>query len=609
MSLLAALSFRVVLAQACPSEPVPILAYPAGCPIPGSVVTAAAKSSVVVAFRDYRGRPDSCNGVLVPDGFVLTAKHCTPVPSFVQTVQVEVNGTVVTGRVPFGMTNFRDVFPSEDLAVVDIDLTGRDSLLGAGAREIRIRTADQFPSVASAVVLGAGHVVPVMADTFAAQTFEYLANTYGGWSGGGVIGPDGSLIGIHSRPGDSFRLAAKTAVRLSGWTTLGSVDPGQPLIAESAVPVVISAAVQDALDQRYVRTSLAWPVSARQPQVRREAAVSFGAQTFETVVDGPANSSVHTFDIPYSLGDASARTYELVLRDPYPNKRGGVSKFEFGLPFGTFAVGYPRIDRFELNFDNGEYSIDVVDPSPLGTVRTRWGKRIELCREDDCESVQAYPFCPDGTPCSVWTGQRPFDPYNSNPSGKNGCTASTSCFSVRFAPGASALQPPMMPPTSASNGAVLPLKWFTGWSNIALKVYDENSSVAAVNRYVFFNPAPVAATMSGTCRCYLDGWCSLDVSGSGVYDYNRSWQQQPVSAFFGLVSQGPASSLQIRVSEVSGNLNFLTYWFRRTCSGLQCAFGANSISWFVDLQENDRPGDINFRKRVHQESTQCQRLP
>jgi hypothetical protein len=612
VTLLAAVSFRVLLAQGCPSNPVEIFAYPSACPIPASVVTAAAESSVVVSFRDYRGRPADCGGVLVPDGFVLTAKHCTPGPSFVQTVQIERNGAIVTGRVPFGRTNFGDLFPSEDLAVVDIGLSGRDALLAAGAREIRVRTTDQFPSVPSAVVLGAGHVVPVTADTFGGQTFEYLANTYPGWSGGGVIGPDGSLIGIHVRPGDSLRVAAKTAIRLSAWTTIGSVDPGQPLIAESAVPVVTSPATQDLLDQRFVRTTLMWPTSARQPQVRREAAVSFGTQVFETIVAGSADASIHTFDIPYTLGDASGRTYMLVLRDPYPSKRGGVSKFEFTVPFGFFSVGYPRIDRFELNYDNGEYTIDVVDPSPAETLRTRPSKRIELCREDDCQSLQAYPFCPAGGPCSVLTGQRPFDSYNLSPDAKHGCNAGTSCFSVRYAPGAAALRPPDLKkddPWSASNGAVLPLKWFTGWSEVALRVYDENSSFVVVNRVRFFNPAPVASVVSGTCKCHLDNWCSLDVSASGVYDYNRSWQQQPVLGNLGFSSMGPTSVLQTRLSDATGNLTFLTLWFRRQCSGYQCLFGLDTVDWFVDLQENDRLGDPNFRKRVYQTSSPCQRVP
>lgn len=565
------------------------------CAVPQDVALRNAYSVVGVEFVNYRGVPDNCNGVLLHDGYVLTAAHCTPTPSHTQVVTIERNGARVTGTPPGSATSFAG-FLSEDLAIVDVGVAGRAVLLAAGASEARIGALDLLQNKSELLVHSGAIVVPIRIDTLKPLTFEYAADTYPGWSGSPIFSATGRVVGVHARVGDSNRYGFKTGVRVQAYVLDQQPDRDRRFLAEVAEPVV-ERAVQDSQDERFVNLTVRWPVSPGGATTRSITALS-GSFAVAALGGQTGNPAVHQVDIPIGLGDGQERSYTAQIADPFPSSRRAGVAYPSSADLGVFAVAYPVIEQFWLDQANGNYAIRASDLTPQTRPRTNFDRRIELCVGTDCDWTHPLPYCNPGaptTPCSPYTGGDALLSWNSAPNSQQRCNAIVgACFEVDIA---------------RHPGAALPLKWFQGFQIVTLRVRDMNSSVAVTNSYYFFNSMPSHGPLTHSCFCQW-GVCSLSVQGESVYDWNEHWTTSPVLAELAVEPLAGSTPIQARFSYANGLLAFDTVQFPQQCSGLSCWWGGERVTWKLFLNETGRflyngHYDVNFRKELAPVTTIC----
>lgn len=573
--------------------------YPAdACPMPGSMVQQLARSVVGVEFINSRGDQDNCFGVLLKDGFVLTAGHCTPVLRHTQVVFVAYGGGAtqlrVQGNPPPGFSDFTGI-TSEDLALIDIGVSGRTALLGAGAEEARIETTDRLKNGSSILVHQGSVVVPTKVDMLAGLKFEYLAgDLYFGASGSPIFSSQGKVVGIHARLPDSYRPEFKTGVRLQSFLIGGVADPGRSAVAELAEPTLLST-TQDQIDERYVRMSVQWPVSGRLSSVRN-VTVSSSGYGLATTESGSGSILAHTFDIPIGLGDGTSRAFTATFGDPFPQRRSG-AQYSSTAPVGSFAAAYPVINFFTINQATGSYTILVSDATPVTRAATMSGRRVELCVGEDCDWRHEFPLCSStsGSPCSLYTGGDPIASWNAQPNSQQGCSMGAgSCFYTD---------------NGLHAGAAIPLKWFIGYRSVTLRVRDTNSSVQVSNSVYFFNPMPSIEAVTANCFCQW-GQCSLSVQGTRALDWNENWSTTPVLAELAVTPIAGSTPIQSRFSDINGSLSFSEVVFPQGCSGFSCYFYQQRVTWQVFLNESGRlpytgSYDANYRKALSPQTTIC----
>lgn len=292
-----------------------------------------------------------CQGVLVADGFVLTAAHCLG-PKELPELEFSSGGLTVTpGSVLRPFTN------GQDLLLMALAPADFQAVLNSGAIPARIRSRGKASE--QLLMLAGSNTRMFFRPTGESdlERLRYFVDSYAGDSGSPIYDSDGFLVGVHSY--GSFGADPAGAVYLTPTVDGRVTMPGAATIA--ALGLFDADLLSGAFTTLY--GSIAISAAANYTQVAME--VDGAVVPEQVVVDWPsgwwpAAYGTHSFFIPNRLRDGRPHEYRIVTDDPIqttlgPNEanKSPPVVLTHHLPTGSFSWD-STTNRFVLQYSDAD---------------------------------------------------------------------------------------------------------------------------------------------------------------------------------------------------------------------------------------------------------------